>query len=477
MTTTNGNRKILDLKRWEFCTPAPAATAAATSIISSRHHKQQQLYWFNGSTAYLYNPHEDGWVSLPSPSFGGSFGAGSVGTCAAWSTGTTTAASFLTATAGTTTSITTNQSLARDLRGYCVHFVGGTNAGKVKEIAYNSIGTNAVITFTSAEGVAFDNTSQFRLLTPKWFLVIAGTAGGTTFKSYDYATNVWQSLAQNPANGSTDGKLVATPSFMDEDFVYQASGLATGATSTTLQNSGKSWTTSQWVNAQVIITSGTGAGQIRSITANDATSITVATWTTTPSTDSTYIITGNDDYLYWMGNNAVTLYRYSIGGNTWSTLTPGTARTGAPTTGMSGHWIYGSTDTRFTNESSIINGRRIYSFRGGASVTLDYYDIASNAWTNDITYSPKVETFTTGSKYNYDGGDYIYIQKDATGRWFRYSVPESAMEGWTSMLYTQGTAVLGDTCFDVEYEDGATSILYIYMLLNTSTILLRQMVI
>jgi len=23
MPTTNGNRKILDLKRWEFCTPAP----------------------------------------------------------------------------------------------------------------------------------------------------------------------------------------------------------------------------------------------------------------------------------------------------------------------------------------------------------------------------------------------------------------------------------------------------------------------
>jgi len=28
MPISNGNRKILDLKRWEFCTPAPAATAA-----------------------------------------------------------------------------------------------------------------------------------------------------------------------------------------------------------------------------------------------------------------------------------------------------------------------------------------------------------------------------------------------------------------------------------------------------------------
>jgi hypothetical protein len=45
------------------------------------------------------------------------------------------------------------------------------------------------------------------------------------------------------------------------------------------------------------------------------------------------------------------------------------------------------------------------------------------------------------------------------------------------MLYPQGAAILGDTAFDVMYRDGSTDILYVYMLLNTSTILLRQMVI
>ena len=478
MTTTNGNRKILDLKRWEFCTPAPVATAAGSLIASSRHHNQRQLYWQNGTTLYLYNPYEDGWVQLANPSFGGTFGAGSVATCAAWSTGATTGALSLSATAGTTTTITTNQTLARDLKGYCVQFLGGTNAGKVKEIESNTIGTNAVITFTSAEGVAFDNTSTYRLLTPKWFLLIAGTAAATTFKSYDFATNTYQSLAQNPANGSNDGKLVATPSFMDEDFVAMASGTATGGTGTTLQNNTKNWTASQWVNAQVIIASGTGAGQIRTITANDATSITVATWGTNPSTDSVYYITGNDDYIYWLGNNAVTLYRYVISTNTWSTLTPSpTARAAALGAGGSAHWIYGSTDSRWTNESSIINGRRIYSFRGAGQVQLDYYDIALNTWTNDITYSPKTETFATGTKYNYDGGNYIYITKEATGRWFRYDLPNSAVDGLTSLLYTQGAAAIGDTCFDIDYEDGATKIKYIYFLGNTMTQMFRMMVI
>jgi hypothetical protein len=45
------------------------------------------------------------------------------------------------------------------------------------------------------------------------------------------------------------------------------------------------------------------------------------------------------------------------------------------------------------------------------------------------------------------------------------------------MPYPNGAAVLGDTSFDVTYFDGATEIEYIYMLLNTSPIVLRQMII
>jgi hypothetical protein len=45
------------------------------------------------------------------------------------------------------------------------------------------------------------------------------------------------------------------------------------------------------------------------------------------------------------------------------------------------------------------------------------------------------------------------------------------------MTYTQGAAVLGDTAFDVHYTDGATEIDYVYMVLNTSTVMLRCMVI
>jgi hypothetical protein len=151
------------------------------------------------------------------------------------------------------------------------------------------------------------------------------------------------------------------------------------------------------------------------------------------------------------------------------------ARAGAPGLAAGGSWIYGVTASDWTNESAILNGRYIYSFRGGASAALDRYDIAGNTWAA-ITYSPATETFTTGTKYSYNK-DRLYVQKDATGRWFFYDFAENAMQPFNTMTYTQGAAVLGDTAFDVTYTDGATQIDYVYMALNTSAVLLRQMVI
>jgi hypothetical protein len=177
-----------------------------------------------------------------------------------------------------------------------------------------------------------------------------------------------------------------------------------------------------------------------------------------------------------MGNNAVTLYRYSISANTWTTLAPTAARAAAPGAGMSGHWVHSVEAAEWNNESAIINGDRIYSFRGTAGGVLDYYDISGNTWVSGVTYAPNAETFTTGTKYALHGGR-LYIQKDATGRWFAFDFARSELFPWSTGLYPQGAAIVGDTAFDVVYKDGATEIYYVYFLLNTSQVLLRQMVI
>ena len=472
MPISNGNRKILDLKRWEFCTPAPSATAAGHFIVSSRHYRQQQLFVQSNTAAFLYNPAEDGWVQVPSPALAGTFGAGACGTAGAFSTGATAAASSLTASAGTTTSLTTNQNLQRDLRGYSVLIVGGSNAGRLKTIAANTLGANAVLTFTEAEATAFDSTSQYRLLTPTVYVLGAGTLATGSFRRYDFATNSWITLAHAglPATIGTDGRLIATPAWIDSGFRSFATGTATAGGANTLTNSAKGWATNQWANSQLRLTAGTAAS-------NTATTLTLSSaWSTAPDATSQYSLEGNDDVLYFIGNNAITLYRYSISANSWSTLSPSTARAAAPGAGLSGHWIHSVSASDWSNEAAIRNGRYLYSFRGGGSAVLDRYDIAANSWENALPYAPATETFSAGTKLAYNG-DFLYLQKDATSRWFRYDFAQSAMDGWTTMLYPQGAAVVGDTAFDVTFREGNTEIVYIHMLLNTSAMNLRQMVI
>jgi hypothetical protein len=479
MTTTNGNRKILDLKRWEAVTSAPQATAAAHFIVSSRHHRQQQMLVSSATVAHLYNPSEDGWVQIPSPALGGTFGAGACGT------GTAIGPSG-TATSGTTSTIVTNLTLARDLRGYSIHITGGPNAGVTLEIVSNTIGANATIT-VAAQASAFSASTTYRLLTPRWYVLNAVASAGTTtanlFKFYCFALNTWTSAETGATDGvapaaviGTDSGLIATPSWIDDDYKAFATGTATAGGASTLTNSAKAWTTNQWTNYQIRIVSGTGAGQIRSISSNTATVITVGSaWTTQPDNTSVYSIEGNDDFIYYMGSNAVTLYRYSISGGSWTTLSPGVARGGAPGAGMSGQWVHSVSASQWTGEAAILNGKYLYSFRGSAGALLDRYDIAANSW-SAVSYAPATETFTTGSKWVYIK-DYLYGHKDGSGRWFRFDLAQSAMDGMTQMLYPNGTAVVGDTAFDVVYKDGATEIDYIYMVLNTSTVHLRMMVI
>jgi hypothetical protein len=480
MATTNGNRKILDLKRWEFCTPAPNATVAGSFIASSRHYRQQQLYVASATVQSLYNPMEDAWVSVPSGALAGTFAVGACGTA-------TSVGPSGTATAGTTSTITTNLTLARDLRGYSIHITGGPNAGATLAISSNTVGATSVIT-VPVQASAFTASTTFRLLTPRWYVLNAITASGTTtaavFRFYDFALNTWASAETGATDGvapaaviGTDSKLIATPSWQGEGYAAFATGTATAGGASTLTNSAKTWTVNQWTNYQVRIVSGTGAGQIRTIASNTATVLTTsAAWTTNPDATSVYSIEGNDDFIYYMGSAAVTLYRYSISAGTWTTLSPTAARAGAPAVGMSGHWVWEATDAAWTNESAILNGRYIYSFRGGASAVLDRYDIAANTWASALTYAPAAEVFGAGSKYVYSNNA-IYVQKDATGRWFRHNVVTSEQDGWSTTTYTQGAAIAGDTSFDVRYTDGATEIDYVYMVLNTSTVMLRAMVI
>jgi hypothetical protein len=72
-------------------------------------------------------------------------------------------------------------------------------------------------------------------------------------------------------------------------------GTASSGSSTTLVDSGQSWANDKWNGMQVAIYDGTGKGQFATITdTSSSTTLTVAAWlgtgTTSPSTDSKYVI-------------------------------------------------------------------------------------------------------------------------------------------------------------------------------------------
>lgn len=82
-------------------------------------------------------------------------------------------------------------------------------------------------------------------------------------------------------------------------------GTSTGSnTSTTLNDTGASWTTNEWANKALIITAGTGAGQIRTISSNTSTELTVsAAWTTTPDATSEYMISDEGWMFFYLNNS------------------------------------------------------------------------------------------------------------------------------------------------------------------------------
>lgn len=469
MTTVVNTKKVLDRKSWEMMTPAPVAAGAGMFTISSTLFDKLVMYVTSATVIYLYSPLEDAWMQIPTSGIAGTFGAGSTGCYHPnGPTGT--------ASAGAASTITTTLTAAGSLAGYTIRITSGTGAGQERVIASNTYGANSVLTVTSPWGTNPDATSVYIIQSGRfWFF--CGNNATQGLRYYDVATNTWSaalSVTGVTTTFATDARLVSTPGAAGPIF---ATGTATSATSTTLVNSGKSWTSSQWVNSQVRIISGTGAGQIRTITANTGTTLTVATWTVTPDATSVYNIEGDDNALYLMGNAAVALFKYSISGNTWSTLSPGAARSGAPGAALSATWVQGATDALWTSESAIKNGRYIYSFRGAAGAVLDAYDIAGNTWVSSIVYNRAQETFTTGSSYTYDGGQYLYIQKDATGRFFRYDFVNQQLDPFSTLLYPQSTAVIGDKSFLNTYTDGGTTIKWVYNLRNTGTELFRCMVI
>ncbi len=494
MTTTINLRKMLHRKSAEYCSPNPAGnTAAGAFVVSDKSNlipSHDIAYYVGGASAiWNYNADQDAWVQIPNSGIAGTFGAGACGEFRAISA----PAGVIdnTASAGTTTTITTTLTLTRNPVGYKVRVHSGTGVGYEGTITKAQLGANSVLTVSPANGVAFDNTTKYRIYGGSLWFMNAG-AGAVGFSVYDRLTNAWtaRSVTNLPTTWGIDAQLVSTGGLMSNNGQGFVTGTATaGSASTITLEASKTMLLNQWANYQIRITGGTGKGQIRAISSNTAGASSVLTvasaWTVNPDATSIYVIEGNDDVFYLLGNAAVTLYKYVISTNTWSTISPTAARAGAPGAGMTADWIDGVKDSSWTDgtygnhySTTIIrqNGRYIYSFRGAAGNVLDVYDIAANTWISGVAYGQQMETFGAGS-CSVDLNGAIHIQKDATGRIYRFYVAAHVIEPFVLNPVPQGAAVAGDKMFLTSYVDGSAELNFLYTLGNTRSELTRWVVI
>lgn len=484
MTTVVNLKKLLHRKAWELVTPTTSSTNAGSFLCGDKAGvlpTRNSYFFVNGvSSIFNYNADEDSWIQLPNSGISGAYGAGACGEFRAL--GALGGSFDQAVTAGTTTTLTTNKTITRNLKDCVVRVISGTGVGYSGKVVSNTIGTNSVLTVTPANSVAFDATTVFRIWSGSLWFFNSGTSA-VGFSVYDRATNVWtaKSVTNLPTSWGTTGQLVSTPS-SDGSF---DTGTSTGSnTTTTLIQTTKAWATNCWTNYQVRITSGTGAGQIRTISSNTATTITVSVaWTVTPDATSGYVIEGNDDFMYLLGNNAVTLYKYVVSTNTWATVTPGSARAGGMGGGGTADWIAGVKDTDWDGGKGLTltgsfpkqNGRYIYSFRGAGSSALDLYDIAGNTWVA-VSYGAQSETFTTGSS-SVDFEGKIYITKEATGRVFVFDVANHELVPLAWSPYPQSTTVEGDKLLVIPFKDEGTTIPFLYLQHHTRTEITRMLLV
>jgi hypothetical protein len=180
-------------------------------------------------------------------------------------------------------------------------------------------------------------------------------------------------------------------------------------------------------------------------------------------TCTTYNAGGNDDYIYLIGNTSTTWYRYSLSGNTWSTM--GTALSGTALAGCSIHWAWG-----YNTDKLIIQ-------RGGSYATWYIYTISTPAI---ATFSPVegTETFAGGTcaVYNPEAGAglYIYVHRNNYGQFYRFKCQATPiLEPAGNCPVPESTAHVGQGIFFAQSADGLQ---YLYYMPTTLTFFVRVLV-
>lgn len=252
-------------------------------------------------------------------------------------------------------------------------------------------------------------------------------------------------------NSITTAAFTAAPATGDTFVIEVPEGTATGGTTSTLTMTGAGWTVNQYRDSDVIILSGTGAGQRRRIASNTADTLTLnaavtgnartGNFATAPVSGSVFRIVPSSDFLYFM--QGTTLYRLDVVQTTGAAWSANLASAPAAVAGGGNTFHPGHYDPF-----------GLIALRGSGTATVYHYDLGLRTWTTLPTRWGS-ETINTGaSSAMIHGHRKIFIQKEASVRCYFYDIPTGQLEGAGMMPFTNPSTYEGKRAKFVITPDG-----------------------
>ena len=498
MPTTLAFKPLIDLPEWRPIASGPAASAAGTALVAGlRNNGDRGAYVYmlvNATTLWAYDVEDDDWFQLGSPALAGTFGvgAGAVMVPSLGPRGTL-------AAGGTTTSVVLSTALPAAVapnqlankgnsNGFKIRIIGNSagGSGKVEEryIIGNTGGTTPTVYLDSPLSFTPANGDAYEILSGRLYLLSAGTLAAGVWKYYDIATN---SFSGNLATTNLPGTINTDCCFLalDESYVPydanpgdgffgQLTATASGATSITgtVAGADAAVLANEYRNFQIRIVEDTGTptavGQRRNITSHTAGAspvYTVPAWAVTPSANAKFVIENNGDRILLWSSASSSTFTYNIGGNTWDTTTFAN-RSAAHAAGSV------VCPSFFLRPDAAKQARHsyVYVFRGGATATMDLFDIAGGAnglWSAAITYGGSGMTFTTGTTATPDphtsGGRFTFINPSGGQRCLKWDSKNRVLSPAFYLRYPMGAAVVGQRMATAMFVDGATKLTFIIL--------------
>ncbi len=517
-TSFSGVKQKLDLPSWQ-ATPliynslhvAQSAVAGSTIAGDKRASQyKQDLIWFlnSATTLFQYRTRGNGWTQLASPALTGTFGVGATtvfapsqgprGTLAAGAT--TTSVILSTALPAT---IGVNQLKDQRIR-IIGNNAGGSGKTEERTIVANTSGTTPTIYLDSALSFTPGTGAGYEILAGRLFMLSAGTLAAGMWKYYDVATN---SFSGNLATTNLPGIVNTASTIVSLDELHTpitgVGGVAingeTGGYFGTLTSTGVSATTitghatsgdsgvaaNEYRNFQIRIvedtTNPTAVGQRRRITSHTAGAspvYTVPTWTVTPSSGAKYMIENNNDIILWNSTTTNT-HRYDPVGNTWDTTTYA-VQPAANAAGTVAFHPFGTV----LNAGKTIRHSYIYKFRGGATSTLDIFDIAggtTGAWTANAVYDNQgLVTFNTSAASAYSVVDDVCMLAPVSlantpTNMYYFDVAHNSLRSYAPCQQIASTIVDGDRLAVDYFYDGTDKKAFVYWIPPSQNYMLRSM--